>query len=66
MAYWLSSEYSALAAQVCGFRFQVQTYTTYQPCCGINLHTKYRKNGTDISLGVIFFKQKKRKIDNRC
>ena len=66
MALRLSLVHSASVAQVGGFGSQVQTYTTLQPCCGDDPCIKWRKTGTDISSALIFFKQKKRKIGNRC
>ena len=50
-----------MVAWVCGFGSQVQTYTTHQPCCGGDPHIKWRKTGTNISLGLIFLSKKKKK-----
>ena len=36
----LKFTHSASVAQVHGFRSQAQTYTTHQPCCGGDPHTK--------------------------
>ena len=54
--------HSALVAWICGFVSQAQTYTTHQSCCGSDPHIKWRKTGTDVSLGLVFLKQKKKKI----
>ena len=57
----LSLACSTLAASVQGSRSQVQTHTTHQPCCVGNPHIKWRKIGTDVSSGLIFLKQTKKK-----
>ena len=54
----LDLAHSALVAWVCKFGSQMQTYTTYQPCCGGNSHIKWRKIGTDVNLGLIFLSKK--------
>ena len=57
---WSSAHFTSVA-QVCGFRSQVQAYTTHWPCCGSIPHTKkQRKIGTDVSSGLVFLKLKKR------
>ena len=69
VAQWLSSTCSASAAQVC--RFTVSDprrghMPLVKPCYGSNPYTKQRKSGTDVSSGLIFLKQKKKKTGNRC
>ena len=58
--------HSASVAWVNGFGSQAQTYTIHQLCCGGDSHIKGRKIGTDVSSGLIFLKEKQRKIGNRC
>lgn len=40
VAQWLRLAHSISAAQVCGFQSQAWTYTTCQPCCVSDPHTK--------------------------
>ena len=60
MAEWLSSARSTLVAWFHKFGSQVGTHTTHWPCCGSDLHIKWRKIGTDVSSVLIFLKQKKK------
>ena len=56
---------SASAARVRGLDPGHGPTPLIKPCCGGNPHTKQRKTGTDSS-GLIFLKDKKRRIDSEC